>query len=537
MVKVNLQKPANKLLPFANMYINYLLKNRTGQLFSSMSLPFKALLARRVFYTYQTTNNMDPLWILLIGVIVIIGGIIGLKLHPFLALLLAAIIVGLLTPLDFTHQFFITKGMTDAEALKQAHKSLGERIGTEFGNTCAKVGILIAMAAIIGKSMLDSGAAEKIIRSMLKVTGEKKAPVGFMLSSFFLTIPVFVDTVIFLMMPLAKAMGLRLGKNYLLLALAVIAGAVMANSYVPPSPGPLFLVGAMNVPIGLMMGCGILLGLCTITVGYFVAIYLNKKFNIPLRDAPDARLEDIAAIAKKEDKELPSLGWALLPALFPLVTICIRSAVEAFAKKGEPLTHSLFFNKIMDVVLFFGDKNIAMLMGALFALWVLAKQKKEGNKNITPFVQNALMTGGGIILITAAGGAFGGMLQQSGISQRIAEMTKDFQMALIPLAFFITMVVRTAQGSATVALITASGILAGMAQNENLSFHPVYLCLAIGSGAKLIPWMNDAGFWIACKTTNLTETEALKTITPMQSIMGITGLLLTMLAAWLFPMV
>jgi GntP family gluconate:H+ symporter len=110
------------------------------------------------------------------------------------------------------------------------------------------------------------------------------------------------------MMPLAKAMGMRLGKNYLLLALSVIAGAVMANSYVPPSPGPLFLVSAMNVPIGLMMICGVLLGICTITVGYFIAVWLNKKMPIPLRDAPDARLEDIAAIANKPDKELPSLG-------------------------------------------------------------------------------------------------------------------------------------------------------------------------------------------------------------------------------------
>ena len=123
------------------------------------------------------------------------------------------------------------------------------------------------MAAIIGKAMLDSGAAEKIIRAMLKITGEKNAPIGFILSSFFLTIPVFVDTVIFLMMPLAKAMSMRIGKNYLLLALSVIAGGVMANSFVPPSPGPLFLIGALNVPIGLMMVCGTILGLCTITIG------------------------------------------------------------------------------------------------------------------------------------------------------------------------------------------------------------------------------------------------------------------------------
>ena len=479
----------------------------------------------------------DPILILLVGVVIVIGGIIGFKLHPFLALLLAALVVSMLTPVELVEQFYLSKGATSIDAYKQAHKSIGERIGIEFGNTCAKIGILIAMAAIIGKAMLDSGAAEKIIRAMLKITGEKNAPIGFILSSFFLTIPVFVDTVIFLMMPLAKAMGMRLKKNYLLLALSVIAGAVMANSYVPPSPGPLYLVSAMNVPIGLMMVCGSLLGLCTISIGYVIAIFLNKKYDIPLRDSSDARLEDIKAIAEKDDKDLPSLTWALLPAVFPLVTICFRSAFEAFVKTKEPLTDFSLINQLIDVVLFFGDKNIALLMGAIFALLVLSNQKKTTKDKLTAFVQTALMSGGGIILITAAGGAFGGMLQQTGISTRIADLTKDYQMALIPLAFFITMIVRTAQGSATVALITASGILAGMAQNANLGFHPVYLCLAIGSGAKLIPWMNDAGFWIMCKTSNLTEQEALKTIAPMQSLMGLAGVILTMIAAWIFPMV
>ena len=479
----------------------------------------------------------NPIFILFVGILIVVGGIIGLKLHPVLALLLAALVVAVLTPLASVEQFFLSKGMSAKDALAQSHKSVGERIATEFGNTCAKVGILIAMAAIIGKAMLDSGSAEKIIRAILKITGEKRAPVGFILSSFTLTIPVFVDAVIFLMMPLAKAMGMRLGKNYLLLALSVIAGAVMANSYVPPSPGPLFLVGAMNVSIGLMMICGVLLGICTITVGYFIAVWLNKKMPIPLRDSPDARLEDIAAIANKSDRELPSLGWALLPAAFPLVTICLHSIIESFTKSKTALTDSAVMNKIIDVILFFGDKNIAMLMGGIFALVVLAKQKKTTREKLTAFTQTALMTGGGIVLIIASGGAFGGMLQQSGISQSIVNATKDYQMALIPLAFVVTAIVRTAQGSATVALITASGILAGMAQNENLAFHPVYLCLAIGSGAKLIPWMNDAGFWIMCKTSNLTEREALKTIAPMQSLMGITGLILTMIAAKLFPMI
>ena len=480
---------------------------------------------------------MDSIFILFVGVVIVVGGIIGLKLHPFLALLMAALVVALLTPLAAVEQFYLLKGSTAAEALKLAHKSYGERIATEFGNTCIKIGILIAMSAIIGKSMLESGAAERIIRAMLRLLGVQKAPIGFLLSGFFLTIPVFVDTVIFLMMPLAKAMGLRLGKNYLLLVLSVVAGAVMANSFVPPSPGPLFLVGALNVPIGLMMACGTLLGLCTITVGYFFAVWANKKFDIPVRDSADAKLEDIQLNAAKHNDELPPLWLALLPAVFPIVTICARSAVEAFTKPNVPITQFPIINQLLEVVLFFGDKNIALFAGALFALLVLARQKKTMKEGMTTFVQTALMSGGGIILITAAGGAFGGMLQQTGISTRIADLTKDYQMALIPLAFFITAVVRTAQGSATVALITASGILSGMAQNANLGFHPVYLCLAIGAGAKLVPWMNDAGFWIMCKTSNLTEKEALQTIAPMQTLMGITGLILTMIAAALFPMV
>jgi GntP family gluconate:H+ symporter len=190
---------------------------------------------------------------------------------------------------------------------------------------------------------------------------------------------------------------------------------------------------------------------------------------------------------------------------------------------------------LKDFVKFWGDKNVALVLGGFAALLILLKYKK--GTDMTAFVQAALMSGGGIILITAAGGAFGGMLQQTGISARIADLTKDYQMALIPMAFFIAAVVRTAQGSATVALITASGILSGMASNANLAFHPVYLGLAIGCGSKLVPWMNDAGFWIICKLSNLTEKEALKTISPLLVVMGLTGLIVIMIGAFLFPLV
>jgi GntP family gluconate:H+ symporter len=479
----------------------------------------------------------DPLFILLIGVIIVVGGIIALQLHPFLALILGAFAVALLTPGSAIEQFVIDKGGTEAAAKALSAKSIGERIAFEFGSTCGKIGILIAMAAIIGKCMLESGAAERIVRSMLNVTGVNNAPISFLISSFFLGIPVFFDIVIFLMIPLAKAVSMRIGKNYLLLVLAITGGAAMANSFVPPAPGPLFLVGEMNIPIGMMMAGGTMLGLVTISAGYLFAVWANKKWPVVLRDSMDARLEDIKSLSIKDDSQLPPLWLSLLPVLFPLVFICADNILESMMKSGEPISGSFIINKLVELIQLFGDKNIALVTGGLIALVVLGTQKKGSKEGMTTFVQAALMSGGGIILITAAGGAFGGILQQTGISSRIAEMTKDYQMALIPLAFLISAVVRTAQGSATVALITASGILSGMATSAHLEYHPLYLGLAIGCGSKLVPWMNDAGFWIIVKISNLTEREALKTFSPMLVVMGTVGLAVLLVAAKLFPLV
>jgi GntP family gluconate:H+ symporter len=245
-------------------------------------------------------------------------------------------------------------------------------------------------------------------------------------------------------------------------------------------------------------------------------------------------LDDLKEISAKEDQLLPGLGVSLLPVLIPLVLICLDTAFSNFLKgtQSGPL-----LNQLAAGIKFLGDKNIAIILGGVAALGVMAKNKKDKGQNLTPFVQTALMSGGGIILITAAGGAFGGTLQQTGISAKIAELTAGYQMALIPMAFFIAAVVRTAQGSATVALITASGILSGMAGQANLAFNPVYIGLAIGCGSKLVPWMNDAGFWIFCKLSDLTEKEALKTISPLLVVMGLTGLVVILIGAKLFPLI
>lgn len=479
----------------------------------------------------------DPFLILLVGMIIVIGGIIGLRLHAFLALLLGAFAVGLLTPAAAVEQFAIETGMNPEQVAALVQRDIGSRIAMAFGNTTAQIGILIAMAAIIGKSMLDSGAAERIVRSILRVTGVKRAPVAFVSSSFLLSIPVFFDTVFYLMIPLAKAMAARLKKNYLLFVLTIAAGATMTHSLVPPTPGPLFLVSELQIPIHMMLIGGMIVGFFTVSVGFLFALWANRKWSIPLRDSPDAPLQELETLTEIDTGKLPPLWLALLPILFPVAFITIRGILETVIPANGFLSGIAVFEHLIALVFFFGERNMALITGGLIALFVVVRQKRTDKIALASSMQTALMSGGVIILITAAGGAFGAMLQQTGISMRIASLTEGYQMALIPLAFFSTAIIRTAQGSATVSMITAAGILSGLTHTVELDYHVLYLGLAIACGSKPVPWMNDSGFWIICKMSNLTEKETLKTISTMFTLMGLVGLMIVWIGAKLFPLV
>jgi len=476
----------------------------------------------------------DPLFILLIAMIVVVGGIIWFRLHAFVALLLAAFTVALMTPGSAIEMFMLEAGLSPEEARELAGRSIGERIASAFGNTTAQIGILIAMAAIIGKCLLESGGAERIVRSILRATGVKKAPVAYASSSFFLAIPVFFDTVFYLMIPLAKAMAARIKKNYLLFVMTIAAGGTMAHSLVPPTPGPLFLISEMQIPIHLMMIGGFIVGIFTVVSGYLYAVWANRRWDIPLRSAPDAPVEEMESLVEKDTSQLPPLWLSVLPIVVPLVFISVSGILDAFLD-GE--SFSGWISGLITVISFIGERNTALIIGGLIAIYLLVSQKVSDKEHLASSMQQALMSGGVIILITAAGGAFGAMLQQTGVSIRISDLTEGYQMALIPLAFLITAIVRTAQGSATVSMITAAGILSGMASNVTLDYHVLYLGLAIACGSKLIPWMNDSGFWIICKMSNFTEEETLKTFSVMLTIMGITGFVVIYIAASLFPLV
>jgi gluconate:H+ symporter, GntP family len=411
---------------------------------------------------------------------------------------------------------------------RQAGQTVGERVAVAFGDTCGKIGILIALAAIIGKCLLDSGSADRIVRSAVRVTGQRGAPAAFLSSGFVLGIPVFFDTVFYLMMPLGKALHVRTGRDYLLYVLTIIAGATMAHSLVPPTPGPLLVAEQLGVDLGLMIVAGCLVGLFSSGAGYLFAWWVNRRFGLPLRESADFSREDMQRMAAMDERDLPPLSVAVLPILIPVVLIAGHTVLKEPLRSAPPSWQTLAAT--------LGDKNIALAIAAALALITLVWQRRTSRQRLAEAVQAALASGGVIILITSAGGALGAMLQQTGVAELISRLPSESPLLLIVLAFLITAAIRTAQGSATVAMITSVGILSGIVASGQLGCHPVFLALAIGCGSKPVAWMNDSGFWVMCKMSGMTEAEGLRFISPLMTLMGLAGLLATILGMLLIPL-
>ena len=468
---------------------------------------------------------MDPILIILIGTAVVLFGIIVLKLHAVVSLLLAAMVTGLLTSPEHIYEYAVHSGMSDQEALSLSGTALGKRLTMAFGNTSGKIGILIALASIIGTSLMRSGAAERIVRGLLGLFGKKNTSLAFLSGSFTLAIPVFFDTVFYLMIPLVKSISVRNPKKFSLLLMTVIAGGVMAHSLVPPTPGPLFVAEEMGIDLGIMMIGGLTVGLVTAASGYLYALWANRKWSLPMRDTPDISIEDLKQFSGKETKELPGLFVSLLPVLLPILLITGNTFSKMFAGG----------TRLSNIFTIIGDPNIALAISAAIAmilLWTRLIEVRIFKKYIT----ESLMGAGMIILITSSGGAFGQMLQQTGIGIRIEILAANYQMALLPLAFFITAAVRTAQGSATIAMVTAIGVMSGLAGN-GLHFHPVYLALAIGCGSKIFAWMNDSAFWIVTKMSGLEEKETIRHFSILLMVMGFSGLIAVMILSRIFPLI
>ena len=499
------------------------------------------------------------IWTLvLLAVAVVLISILVFRLHAFLTLLLAGLLVAALTGNQavktYTDGEVAKQKMTAAEAEKlQSNSALitaPTRLTVAFGNTVGKIGILIALASIIGQCLLESKAAAVIVDRLLKLTGPKRAPEALAASSFLLGIPVFFDTVFYLMVPLARSLRERVGKNYVLFILAILAGGSIAHSLVPPTPGPLLVAEQFDdVSIANMMMAGLVIGACSSVVSLLVARVINRCVEVPLRfEGTEAGTATNPSSISEPSGESPPHGdpasnnpsspsgdsppliRALLPITIPVILIAVGSLTDYLVKQNVDSTESALWT---DILRGMGNKNIALGIGAVLALSLRKFCPEEQRGTL---VTRSLASAGNIILITAAGGAFGVMLKQAGIGPAVESLTGTVPgLLLLPLAFLVTAAVRTLQGSATVAMITAAGILQGFASAESLPFHPVYIAMAIGAGSKPISWMTDSAFWVITKMSGMTESEGLRVISPMSIAMGFSALFFTMLFAWIYP--
>ena len=485
-------------------------------------------------------DSLLPLIALLVGIVTVIGLIIAVRLNAFVALTIAALVVAMMATTESLRQYpqdlAAMKGevWSDSQVEKFVASNAPTRVASAFGTSAGNIAIVIAMAAIIGKCLMDSGAADRIVRSFLKLLGQKGAPVALLSSGFVLSIPVFFDTVFYLLVPLARSLWKSTRKNYMLYILAIGAGAAITHTLVPPTPGPLIIAENLGVDLGMMILIGSLVGLATAAVTLPVCLVMNRWLDMPMR--PYAGEEEISPLS---DEELPPLWLSLAPIVLPVLMISTHTITSQVAKG---LGGSETLTRVTGITGLLGNPNLALLLSAAVAMWILVAYRKLTLTELGKRTETALMSGGVIILITAAGGAFGIALQQAGVKQAILDFVgsngQDMGLMMLVLGFGVASIMKIAQGSSTVAMIVTSSMIAAMGvTREMLGCHPVYLCTAIGAGSLVGSWMNDSGFWIVSRMSGLTEVETLKAWTVILAIVGCLGFVFSVLLARLMPLV
>lgn len=558
-----------------------------------------------------------PLIVMAIGIAIVIGMIMWFRINAFIALITAAIVVSLMAFEQDADGNFV--GLASDAIL---------RVAKSFGDACGNIGIVIGLAAVIGVCMMESGAADRIVRAFMNALGEKRAPWALMGSGYVLAVPVFFDTVFYLLVPLARSFYRRTGGSYLKCILAISAGGAITHTLVPPTPGPLTMAANMGIDLGKMIMVGAIVALPAAIAGIIFAGIADRMFDIPMRE-----IKGQPESEPLDDDKLPGLFISLVPVLLPVLMIAIHTvtstlsdnALDAQARaqaeaagatlnevvdqkgqefadlqssiatlmadetadetsknaelytlktqrdslaasagvsssatslsRGEKLkavradvvskaasngesvgaaTSLLRYTKVV------GNPSLALLISTAIALFVYMRQRKPTKETMSTLVEAALMSAGVIILITAGGSAFGGMLKVAGVGGAIRDLfvgSNVTGMTMLFLGFGIAALLKVAQGSSTAAMIITSQMMAGMIVGLTLPYDKVYLATAIGAGSLVGSWMSDSGFWIFAKMGGLTEKEALSTWTPLLIVLGVTSMAMTLILANLMPLV
>ena len=470
----------------------------------------------------------DPLFILLCGVLTVVGMIVFLRCNAFLSLVAAALVVSFLTPL----------------APEQFWDDHIKNVCGAFGDMAGRVGILIAMGAIIGKCMLDSGAADRIIRFIIVLFGQRLIPAALITAGYVVSIPVFYDTTFYLLVPIVRSVHKQLQKNYILCLMAVGLGATISHTLIPPTPGPVIVAETLKIPLGTMMIVSLMVGTLTAIPAFIIAYTMDRLLpnpKIQFAEEPFPQEETEATLTTNTG---PNLFWSFLPIIIPVMLIAMQTTAEVLEKSGQIVWNDHFM-VLKNLIRLLGDPRFALIIAAVVAMFVLFRSRGLNFTSLGKKIETAVFEAGMIILITAAGGAFGATLRHAGIGERIQELfsgdgTGELTgMGILLLAFGTSAMIKTAQGSSTVAIITTAGIFAGILGAPGtapLPFNPAYVAVTIGLGSCVTGWMNDSGFWLFCRMGGIKETDALKTWTVGLVFLGLSGLVIVLVLSWLLPL-
>ncbi|WP_319482816.1 gluconate:H+ symporter [uncultured Draconibacterium sp.] len=432
--------------------------------------------------------------------------VLKLKISAFISLLIISMYVGILTGMPLTN---ILQSIQDG-----------------MGSTLGFVATVVGLGAIFGQMLESSGGALSLAHSLVKKFGKEKASWAMVITGFIVAIPVFLDVGFIILVPIIYALSKDTQRSLLYYGIPLLAGLAVTHSFIPPTPGPVAVADILNAQLGWVIFFGVILGFPTAVIaGPIWGKYISKKIHI----LPPAEFLN-SSEEEKEAKNLPSFRTVALIISIPLVLILLNTLSSLLVEKGV-----LEKSMLTDGVEFIGHPFSALIIATLIATYVLCAKRGMSKQAILDLSTKALGPAGIIILITGAGGVLKQILVDSGIGKMMAESMANSAMPPIVLAWLLAAIVRVTQGSATVAMITAAGIIAPVLGELELNDpHRALVVLAIASGATLLSHVNDSGFWLVGKYFGMNEKQTLQSWTVMESIIAVCGLAFTMLASMFF---
>ncbi|MGW0767952.1 GntP family permease [Streptomyces sp. NPDC002676] len=431
----------------------------------------------------------------LVGIAVIVVLITKFKLHAFLSLTIGSLVLGAVAgaPLDKVITSFTTG----------------------LGTTVSGVGVLIALGAILGKLLADSGGADQIVDTILAKAGGRAMPWAMVLIASVVGLPLFFEVGIVLLIPVVLMVAKRGNYSLMRIGIPALAGLSVMHGLIPPHPGPLVAIDAVKANLGVTLAFGILVAIPTVIIaGPLFSKVAARWVDVP---APDRMLPQRPS---EQLERRPSFVATLGTVLLPVALMLSKALVDIVVDDPAKLTQRVF-----DIA---GSPLVALLTAVLVGIFTLGRPAGFSKEQISQTVDKGLMPIAGILLIVGAGGGFKQTLIDSGVGQMILDISKDWSIPAVLLAWLIAVGIRLATGSATVATVSAAGLVAPLAADMSTP-HAALLVLAIGSGSLFFSHVNDAGFWLVKEYFGLNVVQTLKTWSVMETIISVVAGSLVML--------